>query len=149
MKKKILALLAAIGMISLVGCQTSTSESLTYDVLNEQVKVKLNTSDGYKLVNTGSQFEITDKNGNVISTGMFADEVTYEYYKDIVCADPQGYGMEEKKINGSDCLYFSVNGEYNHLVDIADSDVYVIIGSIANENDSKTAMSRLTFESLK
>lgn len=148
MKKKIMILLTSLGILGLAGCQASTSVSLTYDVLDEQIKVKLNTTEGFKLSNSGNQFEVKDKDGNVISTGMFSDETTYVYYKNIVMSDPQEYSVKENEINGSDCLYYTINGEYNHLVDIPDSNVYIIIGSVANESDAKDVMKSLTFESV-
>ena len=146
MKKKSLLCIGVVMAFSLTGCNMHTTMSATYNVLDETVKVELDTSDNMKLSIQNNYFEIQDNDGNILSTGCFADGDTYNNYYNSVTGN---YDYEEDTINGSDYLYYEVEGasetEYNYLVDIGDSNVYAIVGNIDSRQSAKDVMDHLTF----
>ena len=147
-KTKTTLLLAALSAAALTGCNVSKSETTTYDVLGEKIEVKLDTSNNLSLSAQDGQFEVKDNSGNVISTGCFTDGATYEYYYNIVTGS-QDY--KEGSVNGNDYLYYEFDGysgpEYNYLIDISNSDVYVIMRNVESESSAKDVANSLSFSS--
>lgn len=141
MKKRVLALLATIGVLSLVGCETSSSMSGTYKVLGEEIKVTLDTSSGYSLGIQDDYFEVK-YGGETVAGGIFVDEDTFNDYYSYISENLE---YEQTKISDVTSLYYSTDNEYNHLVAIEGSNTYIIVSSLS-EKDAKSVMDCLSFK---
>lgn len=149
MKRKVVMLLAILGVLGLTGCEVSTSNSVTYNVLNETIKVSFKNYDGMKfsVSNDGSGFKVTDSNGKSLIDGTFTDESTYVYYYNLVKDNELVY---ESSIKDDSYTFYEFDGqagaEHNCLIDLDNSDVYVIIGSISDKSVVDDCVSRLSFK---
>lgn len=141
MKKKLLVLLSLIGVLSLVGCEASTSMSGTYKVLGENIKVTLDTSDGYSLGIRDNYFEVKDGE-NTIAGGIFIDEDTYDDFYETI-TESLDYSVTD--IGNTTQIYYVAEDEYNNLVSLDGCNAYIVV-SCLSESDAKSVMSKLTFE---
>jgi len=131
--KKWILLVVTLCMI-FTGCSNS-SKAFTFNVeTGDEIKVKLDTTDGkYDLVPEGSRFSIMDNDNEIIAQGIF---ILPEYYDSYVAAAVEYEHITGEKDGNTYILYQYVDDthtENNYVIDIVDADTAVIIASVADK----------------
>lgn len=138
---------AALGvaLLALPACQFESSKSLTFKVTTgDDVKVTLDTSDGYDLGSDGSTFTVS-KDGEAILQSSWEVPETAEEYMDSL--DSEGVYTEPIEVGDHTGIIWSAEGsagaERDALIDLG-GDTYVVIASL--DPAMEDALERLTFE---
>ena len=99
----------------------------------ERIKVRLDTSSGYDIIENEGQFSITDLDGETVANGIFVTAEFYEAYAEL--ATKYEYVTGEK--DGNDYILYQyvadTHTENNYVIDIAGTDVGLIMASIAEK----------------
>ena len=150
MKKTISTLIIiSIMILTITGCKTS--KSYTFDVeTNEQIKVKLDTTNGERLSQENGRFTIENDEEEAISIGMFyLEEAFNELYDTVETLD----GVEVIEIGEKEKLEFifykaktETTIEYNYLVKLDNAKSGVVISNITSEEAARGVFELLTFE---
>ena len=135
-------------MLVCVGC--SKSFSISYSVnTGDQIKVELDTTDGYELSDEEGTMCILDETGATVLTGFFIDENTYTSYLEMVRGTEGVTILEETTSNGVTYTLYNLEtsemtvNEYVCWVD--GSSTGILFSGISTMDDAKTAFSKLTF----
>lgn len=128
--------------LCLTACQTSMSYTFNIET-GDSVKVKLNTTDGYKLSQEGGRFFVS-KDDTTILQGIFLLGEAYPAYEEAVKTDATILESDD------DFYFYTIDGEagteHNFLLMIPDSDTALILASTSGEEAARTAFDLLTFE---
>lgn len=144
MKKKVIGLLMLI--CCLVGCQTHTSKSYTFNVeTGDTIQIELETGDGYDLLQEDGSFTVK-KDDETILQGIFLTEDMLDQYENAVETDED---VTMKK-DYHDYIYYEYDGqtgqEYNFIVKVKESQTGLLIGSTTGCQEAQEAFQRLSFE---
>lgn len=134
-----------VAMFALSACQFESSKSLTFKVTTgDDVKVTLDTSDGYDLGSDGSTFTVTKDGETILQSSWEVPETAEEYVDSL---DSEGIYTEPIEVGDYTGITWSVEGsagtEYDALIDLG-GDTYVVIASL--DPTMEDALERLTFE---
>jgi|GEM_PF-2001698 len=128
--------------LCLTACTTSMSFTFTLDT-GDNVKVKLNTTDGYKLSHENGNFHVSKDDANLLS-GVFIIGDMYDDYE--TAMSEQGTLIE----SGDNYNFYAVEGESGtehwYLVKLPTDNTALILGGNAGEENARTAYELLTFE---
>ncbi len=142
--KTLLALLLAV--VCVAGCSSSTSFSYTFKVgTGDEIKVKLDTSDGYSLSQEDGQFYIKDGEETLV-TGIFTTEEYWDYYTEsIPVVEGAEVIKEDELCGGNDGLVYTYEEETNAILHVKDSNTYVMLASVADTDVALDVMENLEF----
>lgn len=130
--KKLVVLLGIL-CIGIMGC-ASTGKSYTFGTESgEKIRVRLDTSSGYDIIENEGQFAITDLDGEAIVNGIFITPEFYEAYAELAVEYDHVTG---EKGGNTYILYQYVaetHTENNYVIDIDGTDVGLIMASMAEK----------------
>lgn len=138
---------AALGvaMLILPACQFESSKSLTFKVTTgDDVKVTLDTSDGYDLGSDGSTFTVSKDGETILQSSWEVPETVEEYMESL---ESEGIYTEPIEVGDYSGIAWSAEGsagtEYDALLDLG-GDTYAVIASL--DPAMEDVLERLTFE---
>ncbi len=147
MKMKKIIIAAALSCTLFVGCEASSSVSLTFNVeTGDNINVKLDThKNDYELKADGSRFVVNEEDNEILK-GIFLTTDMYDQYEASI--------METGTIiEDGDYLFYEYEGEAgterNILLMVPDSETGIIIGSLESEDKVRDAYSKLSFSNEK
>ena len=143
MRKRILLLFTLLFCFLLAGCQTSIWYNIKLDN-GEVIKVALNTNGGYKLTQKAGQFKVK-KGKKTILNGAF---IPGEKKNELVSAVYENSDATVIKDN-SDEFVWTVNEEYNRIVNLPGAEVYALVASLQGEKVANKAYEKLAFMVVK
>jgi len=130
--RALLALLMTV--VCLTGCTSYMSYTFKVST-GDEIKVKLDVSEGYELTQKDGQFYV-EEDGERLVTGIFTTEEYWDYYtENIPVADGCEIIKEDDLCGGNDGLVYTVEEETNAILHVDGSDTYVMLGSIADSDD--------------
>lgn len=146
MKKKIL--LFAFICISLFGCNFKSNKSFTFNVeTGNQIKVSLDTSDGYNLRQKNGKFYI-EKEDKKITSGEFLKKEGYEYYLNEIKNSDIKIIEEDDNDTIEYLLYEEMTGRglsHNYIILVKDSNTGILLSTIDDIEEYEEVFERLTF----
>lgn len=114
MRKGVLFMVALFMVLLVGGCNTYKSYVFAVDT-GDDVEVKLDTTDGWRLENDFGRF-IVKKGEKEIITGYFGSEENYnESYENITTSDLYTV-MNEKSRDGYTYIHYSYEGKGNYVI---------------------------------
>ncbi len=132
-------------LLSVVGCASKTSKSMSYTYsveTGDKIEITLDTSDEYELTSK-LPFSILH-DGETLSQGKFITAESYSEYEAVVNSDEKAKLIDSGDKDGNKYLFWSYNGsEYNYAVLIADSNTAVLIGNLVSEESAKECFERI------
>lgn len=148
MKNAVVVGMIVCMMLVCVGC--SKSFSISYSVnTGDQIKVELDTTDGYGLSDEEGTMCILDETDSTVLTGFFIDKNTYTSYLDMVRGTEGVTILEETTANGVTYTLYNLETsemEVNEYVCWVDgSSTGMVLSSLGTIDATKTAFSKLTF----
>ncbi len=152
MKKQLHTLLAgflaAYTAFLLAACSFSTSMSYTFTVsTGDEIKISLDTSDGYRLTEEDSTFSV-EKDDEVVLQGIFLDETMYNDYMERAKAADISVIAEDEK-DGNPYFYYqtevSAGTACQILLWIDGSQTGIMLASLSPQEDVDPAFERLEF----
>lgn len=147
--KKALPLLLLCAIIMAMCCGCTSSMSYTFNVeTGDKVAVKLDTSDGYKLLED-SHFAV-EKDDNTILEGAFIMADACDEYEALTRETDTAEILEESSRSDCDYIFSSATHsdgsvEYDYIIRLPGEKTGILIGSMASESEAKAAFERLTF----
>ena len=144
--------LGALLCMSLIGCTTKTSRSVTFSVdTGDTIKVTYDTTDSdLSFYYEGTDFYIGRKEETPVITGCFAHEEAWDYYTSAVSEDETATTLGFSDTDGNKFIIYSVESEvgmqYIKIMHIPDSNTYAIIVTVEGEDVLMSEAERLTFE---
>ena len=139
--KALFALLMTV--VCLAGCTSYMSYTFKVST-GDEIKVKLDVSDGYELSQEDGQFYV-EEDGDLMLTGIFTTEEYWDYYtENIPVAEGCEVIKEDDLCGGNDGLVYTVEDETNAILHVDGSDTYVMLGSIADSDDVLNVIASLT-----
>lgn len=146
--KKLCLLLIMVLMIT--GCKFHSSKSYVFKVATgDNVKVTLDTSDGYDLIQSDSKFTIT-KDDEELSQGFFVYENAYKQYIDNIYSQDGITILNEDQKDNLDYVFYQTDGkagiERNYIIWIKYSNTGIVLASLENEDTARKVFELLTFE---
>lgn len=134
-------LLAGMMLVLLTGC--TTSKSYIYSVeTGDQVKITLNTTDGYDL-SSDLPFTVS-KDDNTLSQGTFIQGSYYDAY--VEAANTQGQIIDRGSNDNIEYVFYSYNNsEYNYVIKIKDSNTALLLANPNSQEEAKKCFELLSF----
>ena len=148
MKKFVIVCLTICVMFTMVGCSAHSSMSLTFNVeTGDCIKVKLDTTGGWKLTSEDGIFFINDASKETILMGMFIDKEYYDMYTANLAVASGVTMVEEDESNGFDYTLWEITGsdvvELDYVGWLANSNSGVIFASMESREVAKEAFERV------
>lgn len=140
MKKIICTLLILCLILTFAGCTTSLSYTFNVET-GDAVKVKLDTTDGYKLT-SDVPFEIKLKDES-LSSGTFIKGDAYYQYKDVVTNTIDADNIESGKAGEHEYIYWTTGNEWNYCILLKGGKTGVLLGNNVSEESAKECFKRL------
>ena len=144
-------LLGLIICFCLVGCDSNTNKSYTFNVeTGDVIKITMNTSDSYNL--TSSLPIEFSKDDSIISQGTFIKEEDYNSYESTLKnnSDDSVNILDEGSKNGITYIFYNVNSnnesEYDYVIKIDGSNTAFVIENNISQESAEDIFNRLTFE---
>lgn len=138
MKKIYMIFISFIFVLMLSACTTSLSYTFTVEN-GDNIKVKLDTSGGYKLSQEGSEFCVS-KDGVELTRGFFMTEEKYTSYFDNVEGAKGVSHFDSGTYNGNEYIYYQYEEDgtdtWYHVIIVEDSSTGV---ALSNTNGSDSA----------
>ncbi len=136
-------------LFALVGCSFHSNMAYTFDVeTGDSIKVKMDTSNGWKLTTENGAFYVKDENKETILYGIFIDQEDYDMYMSSLLVAPNVTVLEESEANGYEYTMCEIENaeltEIDYVGWIADSNTGVIIASIQSREVTEEAFERIT-----
>ncbi len=136
-------------VLTITGCTTSWSYTFNLKT-DEQIKIKLDTTNGQKLSQKDAIFTISDDKNEEISKGTFyLEEPFNQLYNTVDILD----GVEIIEVGEKDNIKFifykvkvESTTEYNYLVKLENSKAGIVINNIISEESARGVFELLTFE---
>ncbi len=144
MKRALSIVLVVLTLFALVGCSAAnTYMSWTYKVeTGDNVKIKLNTTDGYK-ISAELPFSIS-KDGTVISQGTFIKGEYCEDYRQAAQTQEGSKMLEEGNIGDHKYFAWSFNDEeWNYCIELAGGKTGILIGNETSQASAQEVFNRL------
>lgn len=140
--KKLFCIIATICLLlTLAGCTTSLSYTFNVET-GDAVKVKLDTTDGYKLT-SDIPFEIKLKD-ETLSSGTFVKGDAYYQYKDVVTNTIDADNIETGKTGDNEYIYWTTGNEWNYCVLLKGGKTAILLGNNVSGESAKECFKRLT-----
>ena len=148
-KKKLFFMVALTMMICILATGCSSSKSYTFNITNgEQIKVSMDTSNGYKLKQSDGSFIVKMKKEDVIQ-GVFILPAQKDQYIENVKSNSDAKILQDDP----HCFYWTINGtagtEYNRIVTFDDAEACVLLASLTDKTLVDTTYQLLSFETIK
>ncbi|MBQ8806646.1 MAG: hypothetical protein IJZ68_09410 [Bacteroidaceae bacterium] len=144
--KRVLTIIAALVLVvACVGCSAAhTYMSWTFKVeTGDNVKVKLDTTDGYKI--TSDLPFIISKDGETLSQGTFIKGDFYEQYYEAAKTTDGAKLLEEGEVNGHKYFAWSVNDEeWDYAILLKGGKTGILIGNDVSQASAQEVFNRLT-----
>lgn len=143
-KNKIkLFIVVLFSCLLVTGCTTSIE--FTYDVsTGDRIKVKLNTTDEYKL-SAKSPFTIS-KGDKGLSTGTFITLDGYEKYVNAVYRQEDVQILDSGNKDGNDYILYSYNNKnFNYVIRVGESNTGILLENINSKSEAEEVFNLLTF----
>lgn len=145
MGKKLKAVLLCVLLVfCMAGCNFHSNVAFTYNVdTGDSIKVKLDTSDKYKL---SSKLPFTiSKDGETLSRGKFITTDGYQQYVGLVDGDEKSTLLDSGEKDGNQYIFWNFDdSEYNYVVLVGGSNTAVIITNNVSEESARECFDRLT-----
>ncbi len=146
-KLTIATLLCLLMAFTFAAC--STGKSLTFQIENgESVKVTLDTTGGYNLLEEDGMITVQKDNEDVLN-GMFLTSSGFDTYAAAITAS-DAVILKATPSDSPTFYFYQFDGaagtETTFLFKIKGSDTAVIIASLASKEEAEAAFDRLTFE---
>lgn len=139
-----IAAIACFAAIMLTSC-TSLNKSGTFEVeTGDSVKVTVDAKSGYDL-SLDVPFVIS-KDGDQIFSGTFLYQEYYDDYRDAFDAEPSAELVAEGEKDGNEYFAFTVGGECDYLVKVADSNTAIMLSSTAGADAAQQTFESITIE---
>lgn len=143
----LLTVLVLICAVMVSACSTSSSKSLTFDVeTGDKIKITIDTKEGYDLT-MEVPFAVT-KDGETVLNGSFAQIEAYDTYRQIIEGDANATLIDESSKDGNDYFCYTYEGaagtECDYLMKVGGSDTVIIMGSLAGEDEVRSAFEAMT-----
>lgn len=143
--------LCLILMLSLTAC--TSSKSFTFQIENgEKIKVTLNTTDGYNLLQKDGTITIQKDDTNILA-GFFLTSEGYEQYADMVNSSSNVTIIKMTPEDAPTFYLYQLEGEAGtettFLFKVENAETGVILASLASADEAETAFNLLTFEKSK
>lgn len=147
MRKKCYVLLSVIVMVFCFGACTK-SFSYTFNVeTGDQIKIQLDTSDGYKLSQKDGTFTVSLEDTELLM-GVFLTEEMYGQYLEALNVDEVEI-LKESEQNGCTYTEYRFTGEdhveHNFVCWVTGSNTGLIIAGTEEQSAAEAAFARLTF----
>ncbi len=145
----VLTVTALLLTVLTASCKFKSSKSYTFSIENgDQIKVTLDTSDGYALSQKDGVFSVTSQEETILE-GVFLLEETYEQYMGLSETTDSMAVLEEDERNDVSYLFYQFVGEAgmenNFIIFVKGSHTGVLIGSLSGQDAAKTAFDHLSF----
>lgn len=143
-KRLLVAAIAVLVMITLLGCEMTTTKSFTFNVDNgDAIRLSLNINDDYD-ISSELPFEISC-NGEVLCQGTFIQSEAYSQYVAVVQNDENATLLDSGIKEGNEYIFWNYNDtEFNYAILIADSNTGIILGNDVSEESARECFNRLT-----
>lgn len=143
-KRLVIAVVAVLMMITLLGCETTKTKSFTFNVDNgDAIKLSLNIKDDYD-ISSEIPFQISC-GGAVLSQGTFIQSEAYAQYVAAVQSDENATLLDSGMKDGNEYVFWNYNDtEFNYVILIADSNTGIILGNDVSEESARECFNRLT-----
>lgn len=147
-KASICIRIAIVGILVLYLSACHTSKSYTFQIENgEMIKVSLDTSDGYDLIQNNGRFSV-EKEDKAILQGYFLSEEGYAERRAMIL---EAQDVTIKRTEKEPDLYVyqcqgEVGLETDYLVQVMDAKTGIVIGSLNSYEEAEAAFSLMTFE---
>lgn len=142
MKKFVMGVaMVGVMLLTLTGC--TTSKSYTFKVENgDDIKVTLNTTDGYDIT-SDTPFKIL-KDENTLSQGIFIKGSYYDQY--VEAANTQGNIIKKESNDKIEYVFYSYeNLEYNYIIKIKNSDTALLLANPNSQEEAEKCFELLSF----
>ena len=142
MKKFVMGVaMVGVMLLTLTGC--TTSKSYTFKVENgDDIKVTLNTTDGYDIT-SDTPFKIL-KDENTLSQGIFIKGSYYDQY--VENANTQGNIIKKESNDNIEYVFYSYeNLEYNYIIKIKNSDTALLLANPNSQEEAEKCFELLSF----
>lgn len=149
MGKKVLsvAIITCFAAAMLTSC-TYLDHSGTFNVeTGDKIKVTVDAKAGYDL-SLDVPFTIS-KDDEKIFSGTFLYQDLYSGYRDAFDAEPSAELVDEGEKDGNEYFAFTVGGECDYLVKVADSSTALMLSSTAGADAAQQAFESITIASEK
>ncbi len=143
MKKIMICLVSLICVAALfAGC--TTNMAFTFNVDNgDKIKVKLDTTDGYK-ISSSVPFTIS-KDEQMLIQGTFIQGEAYKSYQSSVEADEKATILDSGTKDGIEYIFWNYNNEeYNYAIMVTGSKTGLLLSSQVSEQSARDCFDRMT-----
>lgn len=146
MKRYVSLWLMFLVVFCLSACHTS--KSYTFQIENgEMIKVKLDTSDGYDLIQENGRFAVK-KSDETILQGYFLTEDGFTQKEALILSSQE---VEIKQTNEHPKLYvYQYKGEAgletDYLLQVENAKTGVIVGSLYSYEEANSAFEKMSFQ---
>lgn len=128
--------------VCLAGCTSYMSYTFKVST-GDEIKVKLDVSDGYELSQKDGQFYV-EEDGELLLTGIFTTEEYWDYYTENIPVAEGCKVIKEGKISGeNEGIIYTVEDETNAILHVEDSDTYVLMGGVVDSEDVQDVIDSL------
>lgn len=138
----VLGIILILLVFTLTGC--TSSMSFIYNVsTGDQIKVQLDTSNGYK-ISSKVPFEIT-KDDTILSQGTFITIDGYEQYANAIGSDSVVKIIDRGEKENIEYIFYSYNNtEFNYIIKVLNSNTGILIGNNQSQQSAEECFKRLT-----
>lgn len=144
MKKVFISfLLVGVILLTLTGCTTTKSYVFSVET-GDQIKIELNTTDGYDL-SSDLPFTIS-KDGETLSQGIFIDMSYYDAYVNAASTDSLAKIIDQGSKDEIEYIFYSYNdSEYNYIIKVKNSNTGILLGNPNSQEEAERCFELLTF----
>ena len=145
--KKIIIVPLIAFLLVLSGCQTRMSYTFNIET-GEQIKVKLNTTQGQKLLQSDGRFSVNDKNQNVQTNGIFILPDIFNEFFETIKLEQHSQILEESENDRYKYIFYKVNdeSEWIYLIQPKHCKTGIILINTTSQESAKEVFDLLEFE---
>ena len=140
--KKLSCMVLIVGVvIGCCACSTNSSKAYTFKVdTGDQVKVELNTADGYDI--TSDLPFVISKDNKTLSQGTFITADDYDSYVSVVNDTDTATVIDKGDNETYEYIMWNNNDEeYDYAIHLKDSKTGILIGNNVSEKSAKECLS--------
>ena len=146
-RRGLCVMLAGIVFASAAACGATTYMSYAFAMGNgDQVTVRLDTTDGYKISQENGRVYILLEEETVLQC-IFLNADMHAAYEEEIRTNPDVTILAERSQDGIKYLFYAVEGkagtEHDFLIKISDTDTGMLIGSLSGEDAALRAFKHL------